>query len=177
LIGTCELMAQMALLHAQAGADVVSPTAMLDGSVAFVRETLTAEGLPDVGVNPNIALHTGLYEVFKRLMATNPARGHRRGLQLDPCRADRDAVAQLDRWLREGADSITLQPVMTAMDVLFRLRQHTPVPLIAYSTSGESVALAALGPAITLEYRAALRRAGADLILTFAAEDVANALP
>lgn len=137
LPATHELMAAMAVLHARAGADVVSPTAMLAGSVGAVRAALNEAGLPDVGVCPNIALHTSLYGPFKAAMGTNPGRGHRRGLQLEPGRADRDALTQADLWLSEGADSLTVQPVLTAVDVLVRLRAHTRVPLIAYSTSGE----------------------------------------
>ena len=79
-------------------------------------------------------------------------------------------------WLSEGADSLTVQPVLSCVDVLTRLRAHTRVPLIAYSTSGEHVALAALDDASVVEYHAALKRAGADLILSFAAERVARAL-
>lgn len=176
LPATYDLMARMAIVHAQAGADVVSPTAMLAGSVRAVREALDGAGLPDVGVCPNIALHTSLYGPFKQVMGTNPGRGHRRGLQLEPHRADRDVLTQADRWLSEGADSLTVQPVLTAVDVLVRLRAHTRVPLIAYSTSGEYAALTALGPAGMVEYHAALKRAGADLILSFAAEQVARAL-
>lgn len=176
LLATYELMARMAVQHADAGADVVSPTAMLAGSIHAVRQALNDADLPDVGVCPNIALHTSLYGPFKQVMQTNPGRGHRRGLQLEPHHADRDALAQADRWLAEGADSLTLQPVLTAMDVLVRLRAHTRVPLIAYSTSGEYTALCALGVEGMVEYHAALKRAGADLILSFAAEPVAQAL-
>jgi porphobilinogen synthase len=173
---TCDLMARMAVLHARSGADVVSPTAMLAGSVRAVRDGLNGAGLPDVGVCPNIAVHTALYGPFKQIMGTNPGRGHRRGLQLEPGRADRDALDQADRWLGEGADSLTVQPVLTCVDVLVRVRAHTRVPLIAYSTSGEYTALIALGDAAVVEYHAALKRAGADLILSFAAERVARTL-
>jgi porphobilinogen synthase len=173
---TFTLMAQMAVSHAEAGADVVSPTAMLDGSVRAVRDALTTTGYPDVGVCPNLAVHTTLYGPFKHLMGTNPARGHRRGLQLEPGRADRDMLLQADRWLEEGADSLTVQPVLTCTDLLVRLRDHTRVPLIGYSMSGEYAALTALGPAGMLEYHAGLKRAGADLILTYAAEQVARTL-
>lgn len=176
IAATFDLMARMAVLHAWAGADVVSPTAMLAGSVRAVRDAVTETGFPDVGVCPNIAVHTVLYGPFKQVMGTNPGRGHRRGLQLDPGRADRDALVQADRWLSEGADSLTLQPVLTCGDVLTRLRGHTHVPLIAYSTSGEHAAFAALGDPVVIEYHAGLKRAGADLILTFAAERVAHAL-
>lgn len=170
------LMAHMAVAHALAGADIVSPTAMLTGSVRAVRDALDGADLPDVGVCPNIAVHTALYGPFKQIMGTDPGRGHRRGLQLEPGRADRDALTQADRWLAEGADSLTVQPVLTCVDVLTRLRGHTRVPLVAYSTSGEHAALAALDDPAVVEYHAALKRAGADLILTFAAERVARAI-
>lgn len=173
LEATFALMRQMAVQHAEAGADVVSPTAMLDGSIRAVRSALDDAGMRDVGVNPNLAIHTTLYGPFKTLMNTNPAAGHRRGLQLEPGRAERDTLVQARRWIAEGADSLTLQPVMTAVDVLTRLRDDQDVPLVAYSTSGEWPALRALGTDGMVEYAAGLKRAGADSILTFAAEQVA----
>ncbi|WP_406482045.1 hypothetical protein [Streptomyces sp. NBC_01615] len=173
LDATYTLMAAMAVQHAEAGADAASPTAMLDGSVRAVRTALDTARLQDVGVNPNIALHTSLYGPFKDLMATNPRSGHRRGLQLEPARAQRDALLQARHWIQEGADSLTLQPVMSTIDVLVRLRADQEVPLVAYSTSGEYPALTALGAPGMLEYHAMLKRAGADIILTFAAEELA----
>ncbi|MFJ6516134.1 hypothetical protein ACIQMO_30030 [Streptomyces sp. NPDC091406] len=170
---TYRLMGEMAVQHAKAGADVVSPTAMLDGSVRAVRAALDDGGLRDVGVNPNLAIHTTLYGPFKTLMATDPAAGHRRGLQLEQGRVQRDTVLQARRWIAEGADSLTLQPVMTAVDVLARLRADQETPLVAYSTSGEWPALRELGSEGMTEYIAMLRRAGADHVLTFAAEQVA----
>ncbi|MFI5753386.1 hypothetical protein ACIBBE_48190 [Streptomyces sp. NPDC051644] len=173
LTATFHLMEQMAVQHAEAGADVVSPTAMLDGSVRTVRTALDEAGLRDVGVNPSLAIHTTLYGPFKTLMKTDPASGNRRGLQLEPGRADKDTLVQAHRWIAEGADSLTLQPVMSAVDVLTRLRDSQQVPLVAYSTSGEWPALCALGTEGMCEYTAMLKRAGADSILTFAAEQVA----
>ncbi|WP_330322638.1 hypothetical protein [Streptomyces anulatus] len=173
LDATYRLMGEMAVQHAESGADVVSPTAMLDGSVRAVRAALDDRGLRDVGVNPNLAIHTTLYGPFKALMTTDPAVGHRRGLQLEQGRAQRDTVVQARRWIAEGADSLTLQPVMTAVDVLVRLRADQEAPLVAYSTSGEWPALRELGSEGMVEYIAMLRRAGADHVLTFAAEQVA----
>ncbi|MEV6597091.1 hypothetical protein AB0M36_09540 [Actinoplanes sp. NPDC051346] len=173
---TFGLMAAMAHAHAEQGADIVSPTAMIDGSVRAVRDYLNQNGMPDVGVNPNLAVHTCLYGPFKALMGTNPDRGDRRGMQLEAGRADRDVLLQADRWLAEGADALTLQPVLTCTDLLVRLRDHVRVPLVAYSTSGEYAALTALGEQGLVEYHAGLLRAGADLILTYAAEQVARAL-
>lgn len=176
LEATYALMAGMAVAHAREGADVVSPTAMIDGSVRAVRDALTDGGWPEVGVCPNLAVHTSLYGPFKELMGTNPGRGHRRGFQLEPGRAERDIISQTDRWLTEGADSLTVQPVLTCVDLLVRVRAHVQVPVIAYSTSGEYPALTALGPDGLLEYHAGLVRAGADLVLTYAAEEVARIL-
>ncbi|MFJ3900235.1 hypothetical protein [Streptomyces sp. NPDC090025] len=176
LAASYALMARMAVLHAEAGADAVSPTAMLDGSVHAVRSALTDSGHVAVGVCPNIALHTELYGPFKSLMATNPARGHRRSLQLAAHQAPRQALAQARLWETEGADSLCLQPALTAVDVLTALRPATDRPIIAYSTSGEYAVLRALGPRGAAEYLGSLKRAGADLVLTFAAEDVARHL-
>ncbi|MER6612303.1 hypothetical protein [Streptomyces xantholiticus] len=176
LDATYRLMGAMAVQHADAGTDVVSPTAMLDGSIRAVRAALDEAGHRDVGVNPNLALHTGLYGPFKALMATDPRAGHRRGFQLEPGRADRDTIVRARRWITEGADSLTLQPVMTAVDVLVRLRDDQRVPIVAYSTSGEWAALQALGTAGMVEYLAMLKRSGADQILTFAAETAARHL-
>ncbi|MGW1767175.1 hypothetical protein ACWCQL_24290 [Streptomyces sp. NPDC002073] len=173
---TYELMAAMAVQHAEAGADAVSPTAMLAGSVRAVRTALDRCGHPDIAVNPNLAILTSLYGPFKSIMDTDPARGDRRGLQLEPGRADRSTPVQARAWLIEGADSLTLQPVMTAIDVLTRLRAEFDVPITAYSTSGEWAALKTLGPDGATEYLSAIKRAGADTILTFAAESVAERL-
>ena len=173
---TYALMAGMAVAHAEEGADVVSPTAMIDGSVRAVRDALTDSGWPEVGVCPNLAVHTSLYGPFKQLMGTDPGRGHRRGFQLEPGRAERDIIRQTDRWLAEGADSLTVQPVLTCIDLLVKVRAHVQVPVIAYSTSGEYAALSTLGAEGLLEYHAGLVRAGADLILTYAAEQVARTL-
>lgn len=176
LTSTYALMAEMAVGHAEAGADVVSPTAMIEGSVHAVRLALNAHGHRDVGVNPNIAIHSSLFGAFKSVMGTNPGRGHRRGFQLEPLSAHRGAVAQAEQWLTEGADSLTVQPVLSALDVLVRLRQSTHAPLVAYSTSGEYTGLAALRIDGLVEYFGSLRRAGADLVLTFAAGEIARHL-
>ncbi|MFF9073779.1 hypothetical protein ACF1A9_15960 [Streptomyces sp. NPDC014872] len=176
LDATFRLMGAMAVQHADVGTDVVSPTAMLDGSIRAVRAALDDAGHRDVGVNPNLAIHTGLYGPFKTLMNTDPRSGHRRGFQLEPGRADKDTIVQAHHWIAEGADSLTLQPVMTAVDVLVRLRDDQRVPIVAYSTSGEWAALQALGTAVMVEYLAMLKRSGADQILTFAAEAAARHL-
>lgn len=176
LYGTYELMGEMAVLHARAGADVVSPTAMLDGSIQAVRRALDADGWRDVSVNPNIAVDTALYEPFKEVMGTQPASGRRRGLQIDPGRLVPDATACADRWLAEGADTLTLQPVMTNTDALAALGVRSPAPVVAYSTSGEWAALRDLPERVALDYHRMLFRLGAAHVLTFAAAAIAHTL-
>lgn len=173
---TLALMEAMALAHAQAGADAVSPTAMLDGSIRAVRAALDHAGYPEVSVNPNLAVATSLYGPFKKVMGTDPAAGHRRGLQLDPGRVAASVRQSAVRWEAEGADALTLQPVMTHVDTLTALAAATDLPVTAYSTSGELAALDAMGAAAMIEYHLMLARAGAAHLLSFAADRVAQAL-
>ncbi|GAA4706811.1 porphobilinogen synthase [Promicromonospora umidemergens] len=174
--GTYELMCRMAVMHAGAGADAVSPTAMLDGSIRAVRQALDSEGWPDVSVNPNIAIDSSLYEPFKNVMGTQPATGRRSGLQIDPARLVPDSVACANRWLAEGADTLTLQPVMTNADALTALAARTTVPVVAYSTSGEWAALQSLPDAVSMDYHRMLFRLGAGHVLSFAAAAIAHTL-
>ncbi|MFD6138156.1 hypothetical protein [Promicromonospora sp. NPDC060271] len=176
LYGTYELMGEMAVLHARAGVDVVSPTAMLDGSIRIVRRALDSDGWRDVSVNPNIAVDTALYGPFRNVMGTQPASGRRHGLQIDPARLVPDVMACADRWLAEGADTLTLQPVMTNTDALSALGGQTSVPVVAYSTSGEWAALRDLPDQVALDYHRMLFRLGADHVLTFAAASIAQSL-
>jgi porphobilinogen synthase len=173
---TLDLMQSMAVAHADAGADAVSPTAMLDGSIRAVRAALDHGGHADVSVNPNIAVHTSLYGPFKQVMRTDPVAGNRLGLQLDAGRLPDAALQTATRWEREGADALTLQPVMTQIDTLAALTARTSLPVTAYSTSGEWAGLRAIGPAAALEYHQMLIRSGADHILTYLADQVALAL-
>jgi porphobilinogen synthase len=176
LASTYELMSQMALMHAAAGADAISPTAMLDGSIRAVRHALNDAGWHDVSVNPNIAVDTALYEPFKALMGTQPATGRRTGLQIDTARLIPAAVDCAHRWLAEGADTLTLQPVMTNTDALAALAARTNTPVVAYSTSGEWAALQAVPEAVAMDYHRMLFRLGADHVLSFAAEKIAQTL-
>src|SRR5262249_44507229 len=111
----------------------------------------------------------------KDAMRTDPGRGNRRGLQIDACHLGQ-ALDTAHRWLDEGADSLLVQPAMMAVDLLTRLREQTRVPLTAFSVSGEHRMLAGAGDAVYLEYLRALRRAGADLVMTYGAHRVAAVL-
>ncbi len=176
LEATYALMGEMALLHAEAGADAVSPTAMLDGSIRQVRDALDAEGWRDVSVCPNIAVDGELYEPFKTIMDTDPGTGRRAGLQLSSGRLVSGVLQCAEEWIVEGADSLTLQPVLTNIDGLTALAGYTFNPIVAYSTSGEWAALRHLPSSAVLDYHRMFLRLGADHVLTYAADVLADAL-
>ncbi|WP_306355820.1 MULTISPECIES: hypothetical protein [unclassified Nocardia] len=169
------LMGKMAVLHAQAGADLIGPAAMLDGSVRIIRRGLHEHGYPDVGITPSVIFDSGLFTAYKSAMCTDPGRGNRRGFQID---ADhqRQAMAQAERWMSEGADSLLVQPAMMSVDVLTRLRLVTEAPITAFSVSQEQQMFAAADDGLVLEYARMLRRAGADFIMTYDAPRIAAAL-
>jgi porphobilinogen synthase len=175
LDATCGLMAGMAVAHATAGADIIGPAAMLEGSVRAIRRALDADGYPDVGITPSVIFDSALFGIYKNAMHTNPGRGSRRGLQIDACHLGQ-ALDTAHRWLDEGADSLLVQPAMMAVDLLTHLREQTRVPLTAFSVSGEHRMLAGADDAVYLEYLRALRRAGADLVMTYGAHQVAAIL-
>jgi porphobilinogen synthase len=172
---TLDLMARMSVVHAHAGADLVGPAAVLDGSVRAIREALDSAGFPEVAITPSIIYDSTLFGIYKSAMGTDPGRGHRRGFQIDPCHLGQ-ALDQAARWLTEGADSLLVQPAMTSVDVVCRLRQTTNVPITAFSVSGEDWLFSNAPDATYLEYTRALRRAGADLVMTYGAARLARAL-
>ncbi|MEU5409858.1 hypothetical protein [Nocardia asteroides] len=166
LSATYTLMSSMATLHARAGADIIGPAAVLDGSVSEIRRVLDERGFGDVGITPSVIFDSALFTAYKSAMNTEPGRGNRRGFQIDPDRAGL-ALLQAERWIREGADSALIQPAMTSIDVLTKLRASTHVPLTVFSPLGESQMFATASDAVLLEYLRSLKRAGADLIMTY----------
>jgi porphobilinogen synthase len=174
LAATYRLMADMAVLHAEAGADIVGPAAVLDGSVAAIRTALDAAGHRNVGITPSVIFDSALFGPYKDAMRTDPGRGHRRGLQIDACHIGQ-ALDCAQRWLDEGADSLLVQPAMMTVDLLNRLRSATNVPITAFSVSGEHRMLRA-NDAAYVEYTRYLRRAGADRVMTYGAAQIAHAL-
>lgn len=172
---TYELMAKMAVLHAQAGADIIGPAAVLDGSVTAIRAELDNAGYPDVGITPSVIFDSALFTAYKDTMHTDPGRGNRRGFQIDSCHPGQ-ALDQAARWLREGADSLPVQPAMVSVDVLTRLRATVNVPITSFSVSGENQLFTDAPDAVYLEYARALKRAGADLIMTYGSLRLARAL-
>jgi porphobilinogen synthase len=172
---TLALMTRMAVLHADAGVDVIGPAAMMDGSVAAIRAALDDAGHRSVMITPSVIFDSALFGHYKDAMHTDPGRGDRRGFQLDACHAGQ-ALDQAHRWLVEGADSLLVQPAMMSIDVLTRLREQVNVPITAFSVTGEDRLFREAQDAVYLEYARSLRRAGADLVMAYGALRLARAL-
>ncbi len=181
---TLELYQRVALAQAAAGADVVAPSGMMDGQVGAIRAALDGGGHEGVAILAYAAKYaSALYGPFRDAVdVTIAGGGDRRSYQQDP-RNGREALADIEQDLAEGADMIMVKPAMTSLDVLAAVRREVPVPLAAYHVSGEFAMVKAAaaagwidGPAVALEQLTVLKRAGADFILTYFAAEVAEAL-
>jgi porphobilinogen synthase len=181
---TLELYQRIALAQAAAGADVVAPSGMMDGQVAAIRTALDGGGHDQVAILAYASKYaSALYGPFRDAVdVTIAGGGDRRAYQQDP-RNGREALAEIQQDVAEGADMIMVKPAMTSLDVLATVRADVPVPLAAYHVSGEFAMVKAAaaagwidGPAVALEQLTVLKRAGADFILTYFAAEVAEAL-
>ena len=181
---TLELYQRVALAQAEAGADVVAPSGMMDGQVRAIRAALDGAGHDQVGVLAYAAKYaSALYGPFRDAVDVRIAGGgDRRSYQQDP-RNSREALAEIALDVAEGADMIMVKPAMTSLDVLGAARRTVDVPLAAYHVSGEFAMVKAAaaagwidGPAVALEQLTVIKRAGADFVLTYFAAEVAEAL-
>jgi porphobilinogen synthase len=179
---TLDLYARVAVAQAEAGADVVAPSGMMDGQVAAIRAGLDAAGFGDVPILAYAAKYaSALYGPFRDAVdVTIVGGGDRRGYQQDPRNA-REAREEIRADLAEGADMVMVKPALAYLDVIAAVRPEVDVPLAAYHVSGEYAMVKAAaergwidGPAVMLEHLTAIRRAGADMILTYASRDVAD---
>jgi porphobilinogen synthase len=181
---TLELYQRIALAQAEAGADVVAPSGMMDGQVAAIRAALDDGGHEQVAILAYASKYaSALYGPFRDAVdVTIAGGGDRRAYQQD-LRNGREALAEIQQDIAEGADMIMVKPAMTSLDVLATVRPEVAVPLAAYHVSGEFAMVRAAaaagwidGPAVALEQLTVLKRAGADFILTYFAAEVAEAL-
>ena len=178
---TLDLLARTALSQAQAGADVVAPSAMMDGQVAAIRERLDEEGFSHIPVLAYAAKYAScFYSPFREAAESTPQSGNRRGYQMDPANV-REALREVEQDLLEGADMIMVKPALAYLDVLRQVRDSFPYPVAAYNVSGEYAmvkAAARLGwleeKRATLEILTAIKRAGADIIITYHAKEAAR---
>jgi porphobilinogen synthase len=181
---TLELYRRIAVAQAGAGADVVAPSGMMDGQVAAIRAALDENGHEGTAVLAYASKYaSALYGPFRDAVdVTIAGGGDRRAYQQDP-RNGREALAEIEQDVAEGADMVMVKPAMTSLDVLASARSQVSVPLAAYHVSGEFAMVKAAaaagwidGPAVALEQLTVLKRAGADFILTYFAAEVAEAL-
>jgi porphobilinogen synthase len=180
---TLELLARTALSHAQAGADVAAPSDMMDGRVAAIRGTLDENGFSHLPIMAYAAKYaSGFYGPFRDAAQSAPQFGDRRSHQMDPANSD-EAMREIRLDIEEGADIVMVKPALAYLDVIVRARMEFDVPLAAYSVSGEYAmikAAAARGwldeERIMMEALVAIKRAGADMIITYSAKDAARVL-
>jgi porphobilinogen synthase len=178
---TLELLAKTAISHAEAGADAVAPSDMMDGRVGTLRSQLDAEGhseTPIVAYSAKFA--SAFYGPFREAADSTPAFGDRRSYQMDPANAD-EAVREAVLDMEEGADVVMVKPALPYLDVIRRVKDRTGMPVAAYSVSGEYAMFKAAAAAGYIDERAAvlealtsIRRAGADMAITYHAKDVAE---
>jgi len=182
--GTLPLYAQVAVSQAVAGADVVAPSGMMDGQVGAIRTALDSSGLVDTAVMAYAAKYaSALYGPFRDAVGVTIADGgDRRGYQQD-ARNRREALAEVALDIAEGADLVMVKPALTYLDIIADVRAAVSVPVAAYHVSGEYAMVCAAaergwidGPAVALEQISAVKRAGADVILTYFAGQLAEAL-
>jgi porphobilinogen synthase len=176
-----ELIARTAVSQARAGADVVAPSDMMDGRIGAVRAALDDEGLSDTPIVAYSAkFASAFYGPFREAADSTPAFGDRRAYQMDPANGD-EAVREALLDVQEGADVVMVKPALPYLDVIRRVKEETRLPVAAYNVSGEYAMIKAASAAGMLDERAAvlealtsIRRAGADIVITYHAKDAAR---
>jgi porphobilinogen synthase len=178
---TLELLARMAVSHARAGADLVAPSDMMDGRVGAIRRALDEAGFERTPIMAYSAKYaSAFYGPFREAAESAPQFGDRRGYQMDPANAD-EALHEVELDLEEGADIIMVKPALAYLDVIWRVKKEFGVPVAAYNVSGEFAMVKAAARAgwlderrVALEVLTAIRRAGADILITYFAKDAAR---
>ncbi|MEN9215891.1 MAG: porphobilinogen synthase [Gloeomargarita sp. HHBFW_bins_162] len=178
---TVEVLVKMAVSQAQAGADFVAPSDMMDGRVGAIRTALDEAGYTDVGILAYSAKYaSAYYGPFRDALDSAPKFGDKKTYQMNPANS-REALLEVDLDISEGADIVMVKPALAYMDVIYQVKMHTDVPVAAYNVSGEYAMVKAAAQngwidekKIVLETLTAMKRAGADMILTYHAVDVAK---
>jgi porphobilinogen synthase len=177
------LLAKEALTHAQAGADVIAPSDMFDGRVQAIRRILDEHAFINLPIMSYAAKYaSGFYGPFRDAADSAPQFGDRRSHQMDPANTD-EAIREVEQDLREGADIVMVKPALSYLDVIRRVKETFHVPTAAYNVSGEYSMIKAAGrngwideERVMMEVLTSIKRAGADLILTYFAKDAAKVL-
>ncbi len=181
--GSLDLLAKIALSHAQAGADMVAPSDMMDGRVAEIRQTLDENNYSHTPIMSYAAKYcSAYYGPFRQAAQSAPKFGDRRTYQMDPANAI-EAIREVTMDVEEGADIVMVKPALPYLDIILRIRQEVDLPIAAYNVSGEYAMIKAAdkmgwldGQKVMMETLTAIKRAGADMILTYFAIEAAEAL-
>jgi porphobilinogen synthase len=179
--GTLPLLARTAATHAEAGADLVAPSDMMDGRVAAIRDALDDAGFTQTPIMSYAAKQaSAFYGPFRVAAESAPQFGDRRGYQMDPANA-REALVEIETDIAEGADIVMVKPALSNLDIIARARERFDIPLAAYNVSGEYAMVKAASAAgylderlATLETLTAIKRAGATPIITYHAKEAAR---
>jgi porphobilinogen synthase len=180
---TLALLARMALSHAEAGADMVAPSDMMDGRVKAIRELLDRKGFEDIPILSYAAKHASVfYGPFREAAESAPQFGDRKSYQMDPANA-REAIREVRLDVQEGADIIMVKPALPYLDIIRKVRDEIELPVGAYNVSGEYAMIKAAaqrgwidGERAMMEVLTSIKRAGADLIITYFAKEAARYL-
>lgn len=180
---TLEILAKEALSHVRAGADMVAPSDMMDGRIGAIRQALDGEGFSHVPIMAYAAkFASGFYGPFREAAESTPQFGDRRSYQMDPPNAD-EALREVKMDIDEGADIVMVKPALPYLDIIYRVKEQFGYPVAAYNVSGEyaMIKAAALNgwldeERVMLEALIGIKRAGADIILTYFAKDAARVL-
>lgn len=178
---TLDYLAKMALSHARAGADMIAPSDMMDGRILAIRDALDSNGFINLPIMSYAAKYaSGYYGPFREAAQSAPAFGDRKSHQMDIANSD-EAILEVEQDILEGADVVMVKPAGAYLDVLYRVKQEFGMPTAAYQVSGEYAMIKAAGQLgwldeerIMLESVTAIKRAGADMILTYFAKDIAK---
>jgi len=182
---TVERLVKQAINHAQAGATVIAPSGMMDGAVAALRNGLDRAGFPDVAIlSYAVKYASAFYGPFRDAADSAPAFGDRRSYQMDPARGVDEAIHEAQLDVQQGADMVMVKPAGPYLDIIAAVRKQVHVPLVAYQVSGEYSMIEAASrngwldrERTIIESLTAIKRAGADLIITYFAEAAARLLP
>jgi porphobilinogen synthase len=180
---TVELLAQEALVYAEAGADLIAPSDMMDGRVGLIRETLDGNGFENLPIMSYSAKYaSGFYGPFRDAAGSTPSFGNRRSHQMDPANTD-EALRVISRDIDEGADIIMVKPAMSYLDIIRRAKDEFEIPVAAYQVSGEYSMIKAAAAngwideqRVMMEAITSIKRAGASIILTYFALEAAGLL-
>jgi porphobilinogen synthase len=180
---TLELLAKQAVSHARAGADIIAPSDMMDGRVGAIRRALDDSGFPNTPIlSYAVKYASSYYGPFREAAESAPQFGDRRSHQMDPANTD-EALREVALDLEEGADMVMVKPALPYLDVIYRVKQTFGVSVAAYQVSGEFSVIKAAGAKgwidesrMAMESLTSIKRAGADVILTYFAKDVARLL-